>query len=108
MASEPGLTRAHAPPEIEGAKIDDKGASLRAPARSMRPTAYRSPGANRWRFVRAYTTTFQVIFSYVGLSLRTRFMGKAYRDARIAGVHRLNARRVYLTILSLQGLFIKV
>jgi predicted unusual protein kinase regulating ubiquinone biosynthesis (AarF/ABC1/UbiB family) len=69
---------------------------------------YRPPGVSRWRFVRAYTTTFAVIFSYVSLSLKTRIFGKGYHDARIEDVHRRSSRRVYETILSLQGLFIKV
>ncbi|MGO8997083.1 MAG: ABC1 kinase family protein [Polyangiaceae bacterium] len=72
------------------------------------PGLYRPPGVSRWRFVRAYTTTFAVIFSYVSLSLKSRIFGKAYRDARIEEVHRRSSRRVYETILSLQGLFIKV
>jgi ubiquinone biosynthesis protein len=78
------------------------------PTKARRALAYRRPGANRWRFVRAYSTTFQVIFSYVWLAFKTRLFGKPYRDARIAQVHTENARRVYETILELQGLFIKV
>ncbi len=58
--------------------------------------------------MRAYTTTFIVIASYVSLSLRARFFGRSWRDARIGQVHTRNARRVYATILGLQGLFIKV
>ncbi len=73
-----------------------------------RALAYRRPGANRWRFIRAYSTTFQVIFSYVWLAFKARLFGKPYRDARIAAIHTANARRVYETILDLQGLFIKV
>jgi ubiquinone biosynthesis protein len=61
-----------------------------------------------WRFVRAYTTTFIVIASYMWLAARTRFFGRAWRDARIGDTHTRNARRVYATILRLQGLFIKV
>jgi ubiquinone biosynthesis protein len=72
------------------------------------PHLYRAPGVSRWRFVRAYTTTFAVIYSYVALSFKARIFGKAYRDARIEDVHRKSSRRVYETILSLQGLFIKV
>lgn len=72
------------------------------------PSPYRSRGVSRWRFVRAYTTTFTVIFSYLWLSFWSRIFGRAFRDARIARVHKANARRVYATILALQGLFIKV
>ncbi len=71
-------------------------------------TSYRPPGVNRWRFVRAYTTTFTVIASYLWLSFKSRIFGRAYRDARIEDTHRRNSKRVYETILALQGLFIKV
>jgi predicted unusual protein kinase regulating ubiquinone biosynthesis (AarF/ABC1/UbiB family) len=68
----------------------------------------RPPASNRWRFLRAYFTTYVVIGSYSWLSLRGRLFGKAYKDARINGVHKRNAHRVEETILELQGLFIKV
>jgi len=69
---------------------------------------HRDASVGQWRFVRAYTTTFLVIGSYMWLSLRARFFGRAWRDARINDVHTRNARRVNATILRLQGLFIKV
>jgi predicted unusual protein kinase regulating ubiquinone biosynthesis (AarF/ABC1/UbiB family) len=68
----------------------------------------RGASIGRWRFVRAYTTTFFVIASYLWLAARGRVFGKAWRDAHIGDVHTRNARRVYATILQLQGLFIKV
>ncbi|HEY8080217.1 MAG TPA: AarF/UbiB family protein, partial [Labilithrix sp.] len=70
--------------------------------------SYRARGENRWRFIRAYTTTFQVIFSYLWLFWTAKLLGKTYRDQNIKSFHRTNARRVYATILQLQGLFIKV
>jgi predicted unusual protein kinase regulating ubiquinone biosynthesis (AarF/ABC1/UbiB family) len=69
---------------------------------------HRNVSVSRWRFVRAYATTFSVIASYVWLGTRARLFGRAWREARVGGVHTLNARRVYATILRLQGLFIKV
>lgn len=69
---------------------------------------YRGRSANTWRFVRAYTTTFQVIASYLWLFWKAKLLGTTYRDAKLADAHRRNARRVYETILRLQGLFIKV
>ncbi len=60
------------------------------------------------RFVRAYATTFLVISSYLSFAARARLFGQAWRDARVSDVHTRNARRVYSTILRLQGLFIKV
>jgi predicted unusual protein kinase regulating ubiquinone biosynthesis (AarF/ABC1/UbiB family) len=83
-----------------------------APARNI---TRRVPGGHRpaatadgWRFLRAYATTFRVIWSYVWLAYASRFFGSTWRDARIADVHRRNSQRVYRTILRLQGLFIKV
>ena len=79
---------------------------------SLRASSHRPPGERgaspQWRFVRAYATTFAVIWSYSFLSFKTRLFGRAYREARILAVHRANAKRVEETILSLQGLFIKV
>lgn len=69
---------------------------------------YRGHSANRWRFIRAYYTTFQVIFSYLWLFWKAKVLGRSYRDQNIAVVHKRNAKRVYETILELQGLFIKV
>jgi ubiquinone biosynthesis protein len=75
---------------------------------SRRALAYRRPASDSWRFIRAYLTTFQVIFSYLWLALKSRLFGRAYRNEHISEAHTLNARRVYVTILELQGLFIKV
>jgi predicted unusual protein kinase regulating ubiquinone biosynthesis (AarF/ABC1/UbiB family) len=80
--------------------------ALRSPARAA--LVHRSAGADGWRFLRAYSTTFLVIASYVWLSTRARFFGRSWRSARIGDVHTRNARRVYVTIVRLQGLFIKV
>src|SRR5580704_2262697 len=66
------------------------------------------PSTDGWRFLRAYATTFVVIASYVRLGLGTRVLGRAWREANVGAVHTRNARRVYATILRLQGLFIKV
>jgi predicted unusual protein kinase regulating ubiquinone biosynthesis (AarF/ABC1/UbiB family) len=69
---------------------------------------HRSASVGGWRFVRAYTTTFLVIASYVWLTARARLFGRPWRDSHVGDVHKRNARRVYATILRLQGLFIKV
>jgi predicted unusual protein kinase regulating ubiquinone biosynthesis (AarF/ABC1/UbiB family) len=73
-----------------------------------RKVSYRARSENRWRFIRAYTTTFLVIGSYLWLFWKAKVFGKAYRDQNIGEVHKRNAGRVYATILKLQGLFIKV
>lgn len=72
------------------------------------PPAPLRPRALRLRFLRAYGTTFVVIFSYLWLRAWSKVAGKAWREQRLRAVHRRNARRVYATILALQGLFIKV
>ena len=82
--------------------------SLAPSHREKRVVRYRGRSENTWRFVRAYTTTFQVIFSYLWLFWKAKLLGRAYRDQNLPQVHRTNAKRVYETILQLQGLFIKV
>lgn len=71
--------------------------------------AYRKVSAGRYRFIRAYWTTFaRVIASYLWLSFKARLWGKSYKERHLADVHKRNAKRVESTILVLQGLFIKV
>jgi predicted unusual protein kinase regulating ubiquinone biosynthesis (AarF/ABC1/UbiB family) len=77
-------------------------------SRERRVVRYRGRSENTWRFVRAYETTFQVIFSYLWLFWKAKVLGRSYREQNIQAVHKRNARRVYETILKLQGLFIKV
>jgi len=60
------------------------------------------------RFLRAYATTIVVLLSYWWIGFMARLFGEHYRERRIDDVHKRNARRVERTILSLQGLFIKV
>jgi predicted unusual protein kinase regulating ubiquinone biosynthesis (AarF/ABC1/UbiB family) len=81
---------------------------LALPARSGGAQATRGVSASKWRFVRAYSTTFIVIGSYMWFGLRARLLGRAWREANVGDIHTKNARRVYATILKLQGLFIKV
>lgn len=76
--------------------------------RGRRATRYRGRSEDTWRFVRAYATTFQVIFSYLWLFWKAKLFGRSYREQNLPNVHRRNAHRVYETILKLQGLFIKV
>ncbi|MBK8258209.1 MAG: AarF/ABC1/UbiB kinase family protein [Polyangiaceae bacterium] len=69
---------------------------------------FRGRAAQRWRFVRAYWTTFLVIGSYLWFSFLRRILGSAWAEARETNVHSRNAVRVERTIVVLQGLFIKV
>ncbi|CAN5480053.1 AarF/UbiB family protein [soil metagenome] len=72
------------------------------------PKPYRPLATNKWRFFRAYYTTFMVIASYLWLAFWGRVLGDSWRSARVADVHHRNAKLVNATILELQGLFIKV
>ncbi len=78
------------------------------PVSSRPPALFRSRAAGRFRFLRAYWTTFLVLGSYLWLSLGRRFWGEGWYQRRIQEAHRRNARRVERTIMALQGLFIKV
>ncbi len=79
-----------------------------AGVRPEKALAVHPPRVQSYRFVRAYWTTFQVIFSYLALGLGHRVFGHAWYNDRIVETHRRNALRVEQTIIKLQGLFIKV
>ena len=79
-----------------------------AGVRPERPLAVHPPRVQSYRFIRAYLTTFQVIFSYLALGLGRRMFGHAWYNDRLVDTHRRNAVRVEQTIIKLQGLFIKV
>jgi ubiquinone biosynthesis protein len=72
------------------------------------PVLFRARAASRFRFARAYWTTFVVIASYLWAAFGRRALGEGWYSDRIRDVHRRNARRVERTIVALQGLFIKV
>jgi len=97
------MTPSKPAPGVDASETRSPPATRRGPARE-----HRVASVSAWRFLRAYTTTFTVIASYVWLGLRARLYGRTWRDARLGEVHRRNALRVYATILRLQGLFIKV
>ena len=78
-----------------------------ARARAAAPVK-RKPTRHSYRFVRAYTTTFVVIASYLWFAALSRVFGKSWADNHVTDVHAKNARRVERTIVELQGLFIKV
>lgn len=79
-----------------------------APAPRPRAGRWRPHGARRFRLLKAYRVTFQVIWSYVSLRLLARFFGREVLTQNLSERHLANARRVEQTILELQGLFIKV
>lgn len=63
---------------------------------------------SRFRLLRVYGSAGRILLSYLGFYLATRLRGGAWGEASLPEVHRRNARRARTTILSVQGLFIKV
>lgn len=72
------------------------------------PLQISSSRVRSYRFVRAYYTTFVVVFSYLWLTTGRKVFGDSWYQQRMAAAHKRNARRVEHTIIALQGLFIKV
>jgi predicted unusual protein kinase regulating ubiquinone biosynthesis (AarF/ABC1/UbiB family) len=72
------------------------------------PDAEPARGARRFRLLKAYWVTFQVLGSYLSLNVWAKFLGRDWADRRTLEKHRLNARRIERAIHDLKGLFIKV
>lgn len=66
------------------------------------------PAPMRIRSLRAYWATWRVIWSYLWLRFRAKFHSETWIEHKLRAVHLRNARRIEATIVSLQGLFIKV
>ncbi len=66
------------------------------------------PTPGEIRFLKAYFVTLRIILSYYWLWFMGKIRGPQYVTAVMDSYHRTNARRVKDTIISLQGLFIKV
>jgi predicted unusual protein kinase regulating ubiquinone biosynthesis (AarF/ABC1/UbiB family) len=77
-------------------------------SRRYRDAAESRPAPLRIRSIRAYWTTFRVIWSYLWLRFRARFHSDAWIEHNLRTIHLRNARRIERTICDLQGLFIKV
>jgi ubiquinone biosynthesis protein len=72
------------------------------------PRSFRQNATQSGRFVRAYSTTFVVIASYLWFFFLSHFFGSTWTENRVGEIHARNARRIERTIVQLQGLFIKV
>ncbi|MFO0591927.1 MAG: AarF/UbiB family protein [Polyangiaceae bacterium] len=92
----------------ETALVKEPPAPRSISARPNGSVTFRRRAAQRWRFFRAYSTTFAVIGSYLWFSSLRRLFGASWAAAREGSVHAKNAVRVERTIVELQGLFIKV
>lgn len=90
------------PPPLDSALVPTP------PLPALQPLEISSSRVRSYRFVRAYLTTFQVVFSYLWLTMGGKLMGTTWMLQRMEGAHKRNARRVERTIVALQGLFIKV
>ena len=66
------------------------------------------PPRLRIRSIRAYWTTWRVIWSYLWLKFRARWHSDAWVEHKLRQLNLMNARRIERTIIELQGLFIKV
>jgi predicted unusual protein kinase regulating ubiquinone biosynthesis (AarF/ABC1/UbiB family) len=86
----------------------ETGAMLRSVPDADEPVRYGRPPARALRFLKAYWTTFAVIISYLTLRFTARFRSTEGVAQALARKHRRNARRIEKTIISLQGMYIKV
>src|SRR5438874_12883534 len=77
-------------------------------SRRYRTDGESRPAPLRIRSLRAYWTTWRVIWSYLWLRLRARFHSEAWIEHHLRAVNLKNARRIEHVICELQGLFIKV
>src|SRR5262249_29085995 len=77
-------------------------------ARSALALRRRRKAKQSYRFIRAYWTTFVVLFSYLWFFFLRRVLGQSWGDSRMGDVHLRNAHRVERTLVELEGLFIKV
>jgi predicted unusual protein kinase regulating ubiquinone biosynthesis (AarF/ABC1/UbiB family) len=102
--SDARATHGSAPPHRD---ITDPASASDGPRVAL-PLEISSSRVRSYRFVRAYVTTFQVVFSYLWLSTGRRLFGTAWYLARVGVAHKRNAQRVERTVVALQGLFIKV
>jgi predicted unusual protein kinase regulating ubiquinone biosynthesis (AarF/ABC1/UbiB family) len=76
--------------------------------RRYRDEAEGRPPRMRIRSLRAYWTTWRVIWSYLWLRARSRFHSDTWIQHNLRTVNLRNARRIERAIVDLQGLFIKV
>lgn len=63
---------------------------------------------HRFRFIRAYSTTFSILLSFGWIYLMAYFLGQNWRIRKLEKAYVKNARRLKKMILSLRGLYIKV
>jgi predicted unusual protein kinase regulating ubiquinone biosynthesis (AarF/ABC1/UbiB family) len=82
--------------------------SLAAPPPAAAGRLRSLAAGRRFRLLRVYRTTFRILLSYGLFSLARRVRGSGWAEGAAPRVHRHNARRAMRTIVTVQGLFIKV
>src|SRR5439155_23893663 len=97
-----------APPDPAAPLPGDSVTALMSESRRYHDERESRPAPLRIRSIRAYWTTWRVIWSYLWLRLRARFHSEAWIEHNLRTIHLRNARRIEATIIGLQGLFIKV
>ncbi len=105
-----GSEKAPASPKGEAVPVTagDSMMALAHESRRYRHTDEGRPPRLRIRSVRAYWTTWRVIWSYLWIKLSARFHSDAWIEHHLRQTNLRNARRIERTIIELQGLFIKV
>jgi ubiquinone biosynthesis protein len=96
------------PPAPVEASAGDSVTALAHESRRYRDETEGRPPRLRVRSLRAYWTTWRVIWSYLWVRFRARFHSEAWIEHQLRRIHLRNARRIERTICDLQGLFIKV
>src|SRR5690349_8507770 len=113
-AREPEEGRGTPPSQTEADSASSAPSGLASIQRvAMETRRYRGeeearPTRLRIRSLRAYWTTWRVIWSYLWLKFRARFHSDAWISHNLRQVNLRNARRIERTIVDLRGLFIKV
>src|SRR5688572_3683026 len=95
-------------PDPAAPKPSDSVTAIAHESRRYREEKEARPPALRTRSLRAYWTTWRVIFSYLWLRFRARFHSDAWIEHKLRQLNLKNAKRIERTICDLQGLFIKV
>ncbi len=105
-----GQSELRPPSEADSAVVQPMSSIQRVAqqTRRYRDEAEGRPPRMRIRSLRAYWTTWRVIWSYLWLRFRSRFHSDAWIQHNLRQVNLRNARRIERAIVDLQGLFIKV
>ncbi len=105
---QPGEGGSVPPSDPAAPRPEDSMLAIAHESRRYREPKEARPPRLRVRSLRAYWTTWRVIWSYLWLRFRSRFHSDAWIEHNLRQLNLRNARRIERTIVDLQGLFIKV